>query len=479
MKIPIIHPNWIEESLKAKTLLPYDKFKLPIFMGCIICAEGLSEEETSKINGIVTDEGGEFSTIYTRGFTTHYITTPELMAKKNKESNSSSIDCLSSKWIYDSLEKQYPLPIHSYLLTKQEENETIKLSQSINNTISKNETENNLSSFDHCILSSYGSTSFNQNIEMLCRKICIIYYPDISPIINYLIIEDSLIDYPPHKDDIIDKNSITCLKLSWLLECIEKKHFIMPNQSHIWIPKKTSINLSKSNSVSSSFSNANTSSSNSSISIKSNLFQGKRICLIFFEKNDVLKNNIRKIIESNNGTIVNSMQISNYIICGKAIDMEQPTTIPLLTDVRTVTYKWLEKCLKENKIINRKDDSLYYPHPNLFRDLKMSISQYTGIQREYIKSIISALGGKCEETFNSSHNYLICFQPNGEKYVKATEWKIPCITGQWACQCAAKDQILPIDSFVVKPKTVNDVLKRNNESQEKSTPNRKRRKTKK
>lgn len=465
--------------------MPYDRFKLPVFIGCIICTEGLSEEETSRINRIVTDEGGEFSTIYTRGFTTHYITTPEIMAKRNKESSEPLMEYLSSKWIYDSLEKQYPLPTRSYILTKQEENDTIRLSQSINNNINNainisesNNNNNNLSSFDHCILSSFGSTSFNQNVEMLCRKIGIIYFPDISPIIQYLILEDNLIDYPPQKD-IIDRNSITCLKLSWLLECIEQNHFIFPNQSHFWFPKKAKVDLAKPSSFKSSTNSKFSSSSSSSSIVKSDLFKDKRISLIFFEKDDILKNNIKKIIENSNGTIVNSMQISNYIICGKAIDMDQPTITPLLTDVRTVTYKWLEKCIKEEKIINRKDDSLYYPHPNIFKDLKMSISQYLGSQREYIKDIISALGGRCEETFNNTHNYLICFQPNGEKYRKANEWNIPCVTGQWVCQCAAKDQIISIDSFIVKPKNVNDVLKRNVEIQEKSSPNKKRRKSKK
>lgn len=73
--------------------------------------------------------------------------------------------------------------------------------------------------------------------------ICNIYsYPDISQIVNYLILEESLTEYP--QKEIIDECYIICLKYSWLLECDKQKHFIIPNQSFIWKPKSRIITKS-------------------------------------------------------------------------------------------------------------------------------------------------------------------------------------------------------------------------------------------
>lgn len=72
--IPIIHPNWIIESWNSKTLQPAENFKLPIFVGCVICVTGLSSDEKREIEKKIKLNGGFYEADLVKNKVTHLLT---------------------------------------------------------------------------------------------------------------------------------------------------------------------------------------------------------------------------------------------------------------------------------------------------------------------------------------------------------------------------------------------------------------------
>ncbi|KAL1923796.1 uncharacterized protein VTP21DRAFT_8776 [Calcarisporiella thermophila] len=139
--------------------------------------------------------------------------------------------------------------------------------------------------------------------------------------------------------------------------------------------------------------------------------------------------------------------------------------VPLRSDVSqfvlpegiVVTECWLERCLEEQRICSPDEHitftplSVSVPIPG-FEQLFISISGYTGLEREHIRRLVTHLGARFSETFSRQNTHLLCPAPSeGLKYTRAREWKTPTITFGWIEACTRQGMMASLAGFWVGP----------------------------
>ncbi|KAG0235379.1 hypothetical protein BGW42_005358 [Actinomortierella wolfii] len=105
---------------------------------------------------------------------------------------------------------------------------------------------------------------------------------------------------------------------------------------------------------------------------------------------------------------------------------------------------WLLHILQTGKLTSPMASLLHYPIP--FRpipgmsDMVMTISNYNGPIREYIKRLIVTMGATYKPTLTSPFateptTHIICGDASGEKYEKGQEWNVKVVNHLWIEDC--------------------------------------------
>ncbi|KAF9215091.1 hypothetical protein BGZ59_002293 [Podila verticillata] len=114
-------------------------------------------------------------------------------------------------------------------------------------------------------------------------------------------------------------------------------------------------------------------------------------------------------------------------------------------DGKTVaSADWLLHVLQTGTLPSPKASLLHYPIPNDpiagMTELVMTISNYTGPIREYLKRMIVAVGAVYKPTMSSRAapeptTHIICGNASGEKYEKGQEWNVKVVNHLWLEDC--------------------------------------------
>ncbi|KAG8688659.1 hypothetical protein FRC11_005011, partial [Ceratobasidium sp. 423] len=102
-----------------------------------------------------------------------------------------------------------------------------------------------------------------------------------------------------------------------------------------------------------------------------------------------------------------------------------------------------------------KEHLLHYPYPEEtvpgFEDQQITITNYVGDAREYLKKLIAALGGKFTPSLNAKNTCVIAShiaippeQSKQNKISKAREWRIPIVNHLWLEDCFREWAKLPV-----------------------------------
>lgn len=97
--------------------------------------------------------------------------------------------------------------------------------------------------------------------------------------------------------------------------------------------------------------------------------------------------------------------------------------------------RWLYAVVTSKEWKSPYHDLLHYPKvPNGMPDLqgqKISLTNFSGEQRTYVKELIEALGATCESTFRENAKLLIAGQSEGRKFHAAKHWGINVVNLLW------------------------------------------------
>ena len=121
------------------------------------------------------------------------------------------------------------------------------------------------------------------------------------------------------------------------------------------------------------------------------------------------------------------------------------------------TLGWLVKVLSSGRLTSPRDRILHFPYPHTpvagFPSLTITITNYRGTARTYLKELIAKMGGIFTPEMCQTSSICVALDLHGEKVTKAREWNIPIVNHIWLENCFAtwKNQNLAQRSFITFP----------------------------
>ncbi|KAM6489476.1 BRCT domain containing protein, partial [Amanita muscaria] len=88
------------------------------------------------------------------------------------------------------------------------------------------------------------------------------------------------------------------------------------------------------------------------------------------------------------------------------------------------------------------DQLLHYPIPKRhiegFSNHEITVTNYTGEAREYLKKLIMTMGARFTPSMSGKNTVLIAAYMSGTKTTKAAAWSIPIVNHTWLEDCFVK-----------------------------------------
>lgn len=143
--------------------------------------------------------------------------------------------------------------------------------------------------------------------------------------------------------------------------------------------------------------------------------------------------NWKKVIEQHGGQVDTSY--SNRITHVMASNQHSDVFHLALRDQRrVVTAYWLNDVLVKKKMLppwQALHLPLVYGENKPCSNQIICMTNFDGDERIRIKQMINAIGARYTGHMTHGNSALICRRPEGEKYEKAKEWKLPVVNVQW------------------------------------------------
>ncbi|XP_051538717.1 DNA topoisomerase 2-binding protein 1-A-like isoform X2 [Myxocyprinus asiaticus] len=187
------------------------------------------------------------------------------------------------------------------------------------------------------------------------------------------------------------------------------------------------------------------------------LFSGKRFLLVGFGAEAEAQ--LSELVLENSGRILvgHSRAVAHYAI------------VPLLgCDVESTvdevaTDTWLAMCVEQRCVLPLASHSLFTPVAvregfSPLKDCVLSVSQFTGAERESLIQLAKHLGASVQDYFVRTANqrkgmlastHLVIQTPEGTKYQAAQKWNLPAVTIHWVLESARTGKRADEGQFLV------------------------------
>ncbi|KAM4606619.1 DNA topoisomerase 2-binding protein 1 [Polymixia lowei] len=187
------------------------------------------------------------------------------------------------------------------------------------------------------------------------------------------------------------------------------------------------------------------------------LFTGKRFLLLGFDAE----------AEAQLSLLV--MENAGKVLVGRTRAVADYAVVPLLgcevdaTVDEVVTDTWLAMCVEKECALPLSSNPLFTPVAVMegrspLRDCVLSVSQFTGAERESLVELAKHLGANVQDYFVRMANqkkrmlastHLVLQTPEGTKYQAAKKWGLPAVTVRWILESARKGQRAEEERFLV------------------------------
>ncbi|KAL7415315.1 hypothetical protein BDY24DRAFT_272921 [Mrakia frigida] len=108
-------------------------------------------------------------------------------------------------------------------------------------------------------------------------------------------------------------------------------------------------------------------------------------------------------------------------------------------DKTIATVAWLYEVCLTKKWVDSKAHLLHYPIPDdtipEFAQFNMTVTNYTGDSREYIKKLIDLMGGRFTADMGKKNTHVIAANDQGAKVAKARSWSLTLVNHHWLEAC--------------------------------------------
>ncbi|XP_054711049.1 DNA topoisomerase 2-binding protein 1-like [Uloborus diversus] len=187
------------------------------------------------------------------------------------------------------------------------------------------------------------------------------------------------------------------------------------------------------------------------------LFKGMKFIIVgFLEKDTEI---LSTLIETHSGIVLSVLDESRCNIAVVPVIWQQ-TNLPVS---QIVTNCWLQKCIEDCRVFDFDENELFRPffipdEAKPFESFVISVSQYSGTERDCLMHLAEVLGATCQEYFVRKANktkgvlantHLVVATPEGSKYEASKKWKIPAVTKYWVLDAAKTGTLPMIDDYLV------------------------------
>ncbi|XP_029444318.1 PAX-interacting protein 1 [Rhinatrema bivittatum] len=144
----------------------------------------------------------------------------------------------------------------------------------------------------------------------------------------------------------------------------------------------------------------------------------------------------KRIIQAHGGTVDPTLTSRcTHLLCESQVSSMYAQA--MRERKRCITAHWLNIVLKKKKMVPP-FRALHFPvaFPPGGKPCSqhiISVTGFTDSDRDDLKLMAYLAGSKYTGYLCRSNTILICKEPNGLKYEKAKEWRIPCVNAQWLC----------------------------------------------
>ncbi|KAJ8009992.1 hypothetical protein DPEC_G00069920 [Dallia pectoralis] len=179
-------------------------------------------------------------------------------------------------------------------------------------------------------------------------------------------------------------------------------------------------------------------------SSQAGLFAGKRFLLVGFAVE--VEAQLSMLVTENCGKV----------LVGRTRAVADYAVVPLLgceveaTVDEVVTDTWLAMCVEQQCVLDVASHPLFTPVPVMqgrfpLSDCVLSVSQFTGAERESLVELAKHLGASVQDYFVRMANqrkgmlastHLVLQIPEGTKYQAAQKWGLPAVTLRWVLESA-------------------------------------------
>lgn len=188
----------------------------------------------------------------------------------------------------------------------------------------------------------------------------------------------------------------------------------------------------------------------------SNIFYAKKFVILNFEMDE--SHYLKEQIESVLGLVMPKTYkgIPDYVVAPMFIKTKIQTSA-----LETVNNLWISESIQESADI----PIAYYHRPFVIssdstplENCVVTISGYVSYERNFLKELITALGGISQEQFArvsclekkiKVSTHLISLEADGKKYAAALKWGVPVVTKEWLFECAKSGKLEPEENFLL------------------------------
>ncbi|KAM3593604.1 uncharacterized protein V6R79_016913 [Siganus canaliculatus] len=187
------------------------------------------------------------------------------------------------------------------------------------------------------------------------------------------------------------------------------------------------------------------------------LFSGKRFLFVGFGTD--AETQLSLLVTENGGRV----------LMGRMRVVADYAVVPLLgcsveaTVDEVVTDTWLAMCVEKECVLQLSSNPLFTPVSVMdgrfpLRDCVLSVSQFTGAERESLVELAKHLGADVQDYFVRLANqkkgmlastHLVLQSPDGTKYQAAKKWGLPAVTMRWILESARTGQRAEEGRFLV------------------------------
>ncbi|XP_029001547.1 DNA topoisomerase 2-binding protein 1 isoform X2 [Betta splendens] len=187
------------------------------------------------------------------------------------------------------------------------------------------------------------------------------------------------------------------------------------------------------------------------------LFAGKRFLLVGFGTEAEAQ--LSQLVTESGGKL----------LTGRTRVVADYAVVPLLgcsveaTVDEVVTDTWLAMCIEKESVLHLPSNPLFTPVPVIdgrfpLKDCVLSVSQFTGSERESLVELAKHLGATVQDYFVRLANqkkgmlastHLVLQSPEGTKYQAAKKWGLPAVTMYWILESARIGKRADEERFLV------------------------------